>query len=123
MALQIIAGCINCGNCRHVCPTDTIRYFDTPDLQHTIEPAGCIDCNLCVDACPVEVIVPDLGYVHGAEELAAAKSLASETWKRRGPQIQAVLKVMRQRNARWAEEREDRRQHPERYASGVRLDG
>jgi formate hydrogenlyase subunit 6/NADH:ubiquinone oxidoreductase subunit I len=122
MALRITAGCINCGNCRHVCPTGTIRYFDTPDLQHTIAPAGCIDCNLCIEACPVEVIVPDVEYAHDPEELAAAKALASQVWRERGPQIQAVLKVMRARNARWAAEREDRRLNPGRYATGVRRD-
>lgn len=120
MALKIIAGCINCGNCRHVCPTDTIRYYDTPDLQHTIDPAGCIDCNLCVDACPVEVIEPDNAYVHDPEELSTAKALAADVWKERGPMIQTVLKVMRQRNARWAREREDRRDDPDRYRSGNR---
>ena len=120
MALKIIAGCINCGNCRHVCPTDTIRYYDTPDLQHTIDPAGCIDCNLCVDACPVEVIEPDNAYVHAPGELAAAKAVAAGVWKERGPLIQQVLKVMRQRNSRWAREREDRREDPDRYRTGNR---
>jgi formate hydrogenlyase subunit 6/NADH:ubiquinone oxidoreductase subunit I len=123
MALRITAGCINCGNCRHVCPTDTIRYFDTPDLQHTITPEGCIDCRLCIDACPVEVIVPDDEYVHDPGELAAAKARASRAWRERGSQIQGILRVMRERNARWAAERDDRRQHPERYATGVRRDG
>ena len=84
MALEILPGCINCGNCRHVCPTDTIRYYDTPDLQHTIDPQGCIDCNLCVDACPVEVIEPDNAYVHDPTELAAAKELAAEVCGRSG---------------------------------------
>ncbi|MCC6382020.1 MAG: 4Fe-4S dicluster domain-containing protein [Dehalococcoidia bacterium] len=121
MALRIEAGCINCGNCRHVCPTAAIRYFDTADLQHRIEPAACIDCGLCVDACPVEVIVPDTDYVHDAAVLAGAKALAARTWRTRGPQIQAVLRVMRQRNARWANERDDRRANPERYATGQRL--
>ncbi len=121
MALKIIDGCINCGNCRHVCPTDTIHYFDTPDLQHVIEPAACIDCNLCVDACPVEVIEPDNDYVHDPEELAAARELAASVWNERGPVIQTVLKVMRQRNARWAREREERRERPDRYRSGNRL--
>ena len=120
MALKIVEGCINCGNCRHVCPTSTIRYYDTADLQHTIEPRGCIDCNVCIDACPVEVIHPDPDCVHDPDELAAAKALAAEVWKKRGPQIQQVLKVMRQRNMRWAREREDRREHPDRYATGSR---
>ncbi len=120
MALRILAGCINCGNCRHVCPTETIRYYDTPDLQHTIEPAGCIDCNLCVDACPVEVIEPDNAYVHDPGELAAAKAQAAEVWQECGAVIQQVLKVMRQRNARWARERDERRETPERYRTGNR---
>ena len=115
MALKIVDGCINCGNCRHVCPTDTIRYYDTPDLQHTIEPAGCID------ACPVEVIFADTDYVHDPGELAEAKALAAEVMRKRGPQLQQVLKVMRQRNTRWAREREDRRDDPERCRSGNRL--
>lgn len=122
MALRITGGCINCGNCRHICPAGTVPYFDTPDLQHVIVPAPCIDCELCVEACPVEVIVPDSGYIHDAEELAAARAQASRAWRDRGPQLQAVLKVMRERNARWAAERADRRGHPGRYATGVRCD-
>jgi len=121
VALKIVEGCINCGNCRHVCPTNTIRYYDTPDLQHTIEPAGCIDCNVCIDACPVEVIFVDNEYVHDPAELTEAKALAAEVIKKRGPQLQQVLKVMRQRNTRWAREREDRRDDPERYQSGNRI--
>ncbi len=120
MALRIVAGCINCGNCRHVCPTNTIRYYDTPDLQHLIDPAGCIDCDLCVAACPVEVIEPDRAYAHDPAELAAAKARAAEAWRKQGPLIQQMLKTMRQRNARWARERGERRADPERYRTGVR---
>lgn len=76
-----------------------------------------MDFQLCVDACPVEVIEPDSA---DPEELAAAREMAAQVWKERGPMIQAVLKVMRQRNARWGRGREDRRDDPDRYRIGKR---
>ena len=71
-----LAGCINCGWCRRVCPTETIRYFSTGHRTHVVEPDGCIDCGICTPICPVDVIhaVPD--YVVPAEKLAAAQRKA-----------------------------------------------
>jgi formate hydrogenlyase subunit 6/NADH:ubiquinone oxidoreductase subunit I len=68
--------CINCGLCRRVCPTDTIRYFTTHHRTHVVEPAGCIDCDKCIHVCPENCIVRDEGYVHDPNELAAAKERA-----------------------------------------------
>ena len=121
MALTILPGCINCGNCRHVCPTDNrslLRHPGPPAHHRT--PRAASTATLCVDACPVEVIEPDNAYVHDPDELASAKALAAEVWKERGPLIQQVLKVMRQRNSRWAREREERRDDPDRYRTGNR---
>ena len=71
-----LAGCINCGWCRRVCPTETIKYFATGHLTHVVEPDGCIDCGICAPICPVGVIhdVPD--YVVRPDKLEAAKGKA-----------------------------------------------
>ena len=74
--------CVNCSLCRRACPTDTIHYYDTPDLVHTIYAEGCIDCNKCVPVCPADCIHPDPDYVHDPAELEAAKTKARE-WARR----------------------------------------
>ena len=68
-----LAGCINCGWCRRVCPTETIRYFSTGHRTHVVEPDGCIDCGICVPVCPVDVIHAVPGYEVPAEKLSAAK--------------------------------------------------
>jgi ferredoxin len=70
-----LADCINCGWCRRVCPTETIKYFSTGHRTHIVEPDGCIDCGICVDVCPVHCIDPD-PYVVPAEALEAAKDRA-----------------------------------------------
>jgi formate hydrogenlyase subunit 6/NADH:ubiquinone oxidoreductase subunit I len=71
-----LAGCINCGWCRRVCPTETIKYFATGHRTHVVDPDGCIDCGICMPICPVDVIraVPD--YVVAPDKLAAAKAKA-----------------------------------------------
>ncbi len=51
-----LAACINCGWCRRVCPTETIKYFSTGHRTHVVEPDGCIDCGICVPVCPVDCI-------------------------------------------------------------------
>jgi formate hydrogenlyase subunit 6/NADH:ubiquinone oxidoreductase subunit I len=68
-----LAGCINCGWCRRVCPTETIKYFSTGHRTHIVDADGCIDCGICTPICPVDVIyaVPD--YTPPPEKLAAAK--------------------------------------------------
>lgn len=71
-----LAGCINCGWCRRVCPTETIKYFATGHRTHIVEPDGCIDCGICVPVCPVDVIVAVPEYVVPPEHLAAAKEKA-----------------------------------------------
>jgi len=77
MAVRIeLEPCINCGLCRRTCPTETIRFFTTGKRTHVVEPAGCIDCDRCVQLCPENCIVPDVGYVHDAGELEAAKARA-----------------------------------------------
>jgi formate hydrogenlyase subunit 6/NADH:ubiquinone oxidoreductase subunit I len=71
-----LTGCINCGWCRRVCPTETIKYFATKHRTHVVDADGCIDCGICVPVCPVDVIyaVPD--YVVPPEKLDAAKAKA-----------------------------------------------
>ena len=51
--------CINCGWCRRVCPTETIKYFSTGHRTHIVEPDGCIDCGICEPECPWEAIFQD----------------------------------------------------------------
>jgi ferredoxin len=70
-----LAGCINCGWCRRVCPTETIKYFSTGHRTHIVDPDGCIDCGICPPICPVRVIY-EVDYTPPAERLAAAKDKA-----------------------------------------------
>lgn len=71
-----LAECINCGWCRRVCPTETIKYFTTGHRTHIVEPDGCIDCGICVPVCPVKCIRPVPEYTVAPEKLAAAKANA-----------------------------------------------
>lgn len=71
-----LAGCINCGWCRRVCPTETIKYFSTGHRTHVVDPDGCIDCGICAPVCPVQVIHDVAEYVVAPERLAAAKEKA-----------------------------------------------
>jgi formate hydrogenlyase subunit 6/NADH:ubiquinone oxidoreductase subunit I len=68
--------CINCGWCRRVCPTETIKYFATGHRTHIVEPDGCIDCGICVPVCPVKCIYPVPDYTVAPEKLDAAKEKA-----------------------------------------------
>ena len=63
-----LAGCINCGWCRRVCPTETIKYFSTGHRTHVVEPDGCIDCGICVPVCPVDVHLRRAGLRRPAAE-------------------------------------------------------
>ncbi len=78
MAVVVIdlAKCINCGWCRRVCPTETIKYFGTGHRTHIVEPDGCIDCGICVPVCPVDCISAVEGYTVAPDKLAAAKDAA-----------------------------------------------
>jgi formate hydrogenlyase subunit 6/NADH:ubiquinone oxidoreductase subunit I len=71
-----LEACINCGWCRRVCPTETIKYFSTRRRTHVVEPDGCIDCGICAPICPVDAIYPVEDYVVPAEKLAAARERA-----------------------------------------------
>lgn len=77
-----LEGCINCGWCRRVCPTDTIVFFITHRRTHLIEPEGCIDCGICAKVCPVNVISHDESYLHDTSELESAKQKARERARR-----------------------------------------
>lgn len=70
-----LGACINCGWCRRVCPTETIRYFSTGRRTHVVERDGCIDCGICVAVCPVNCIHAD-AYEVPADTLDAAKGRA-----------------------------------------------
>ena len=71
-----LSKCINCGWCRRVCPTETIKYFSTGHRTHVVNADECIDCGICPPVCPVDCIeaVPD--YVVSPENLAAAREKA-----------------------------------------------
>ena len=71
-----LAACINCGWCRRVCPTETIKYFATGHRTHIVEPDGCIDCGICTPVCPVDCIHPVPEYTVAPEKLDAAKGAA-----------------------------------------------
>jgi formate hydrogenlyase subunit 6/NADH:ubiquinone oxidoreductase subunit I len=68
--------CINCGWCRRVCPTETIKYFSTGHRTHIVEPDGCIDCGICTPVCPVDCIYPVEDYTVAPVTLEAAKTKA-----------------------------------------------
>jgi formate hydrogenlyase subunit 6/NADH:ubiquinone oxidoreductase subunit I len=68
-----LAECINCGWCRRVCPTETIKYFTTGHRTHVVEADGCIDCGICPPVCPVHCIEPVPEYVVAPEKLEVAK--------------------------------------------------
>ncbi len=70
-----LEACINCGWCRRVCPTETIKYFSTGHRTHIVEPDGCIDCGICTPVCPVDCITPAVYEVSPAN-LVAAKAKA-----------------------------------------------
>jgi formate hydrogenlyase subunit 6/NADH:ubiquinone oxidoreductase subunit I len=71
-----LAECINCGWCRRVCPTETIKYFATGHRTHVVEPDGCIDCGICTPICPVHCIHPVPEYTVAPEKLELAKAKA-----------------------------------------------
>jgi ferredoxin len=71
-----LAKCINCGWCRRVCPTQTIKYFSTGHRTHVVDADGCIDCGICPPVCPVDCIEPVSDYVVPAEKLAQAREKA-----------------------------------------------
>ena len=68
--------CINCGWCRRVCPTETIKYFTTGHRTHVVDPDGCIDCGICPPVCPVDCITTVEDYVVAPDDLAAARTKA-----------------------------------------------
>jgi formate hydrogenlyase subunit 6/NADH:ubiquinone oxidoreductase subunit I len=69
-------GCINCGWCRRVCPTQTIKYFSTGHRTHIVDADGCIDCGICPPLCPVHVIYEVADYTPPPQQLEAAKAKA-----------------------------------------------
>ena len=77
MAVVVIdlTKCINCGWCRRVCPTETIKYFSTGHRTHIVEADGCIDCGICPPVCPVDCI-SEVEYVVPEDKLDAAKDKA-----------------------------------------------
>ena len=90
----LLEPCINCGWCRRVCPTETIKYFTTGRRTHVVEPAGCIDCDLCLKVCPENCIVHDDVYVHDEAERTAAKAKA-RAWaaKQRAERLSVARRV------------------------------
>lgn len=51
--LEIGSLCIECDNCRLICPENAVLKMQT---QYVIEPWACTFCNLCIEACPVDCI-------------------------------------------------------------------
>ncbi len=48
-------GCIDCGACTAVCPTDALT-MNIENWKLRFDKDECILCELCVNACPVRVI-------------------------------------------------------------------
>jgi formate hydrogenlyase subunit 6/NADH:ubiquinone oxidoreductase subunit I len=101
-----LAACINCGWCRRVCPTETIKYFATGHRTHIVEPDGCIDCGICTPVCPVECIYPvdDYTVAPATLELAKAKARAfaangRRLQKERAAVVERTLARLAERNA------------------------
>lgn len=51
--LEISSRCIECDNCRLICPEKAI-FMDNGN--YTIEPWACTLCNACTLVCPVDCI-------------------------------------------------------------------
>ncbi len=51
--LEISSRCIECDNCRLICPEKAI-FMDKG--KYTIEPWACTLCNACTLVCPVDCI-------------------------------------------------------------------
>ena len=49
MSHQITGPCINCGECKSVCPVGAIKQGKT---RYYIEEIVCIDCGKCEAVCP-----------------------------------------------------------------------
>ena len=54
MSYYITDDCINCEECKKVCPTEAIKKGDT---QYMIDISLCASCGLCAYVCPVEAII------------------------------------------------------------------
>lgn len=48
-------GCVDCGACTAVCPTDALT-INKDSWKLNFDKEACILCELCVNACPVQVI-------------------------------------------------------------------
>jgi NAD-dependent dihydropyrimidine dehydrogenase PreA subunit len=55
MAIESIKGCIGCGICVKMCPTDVIR-LNSEGKAEIKYPADCQICHLCRMNCPVDAI-------------------------------------------------------------------
>lgn len=50
-----VDGCIFCGMCQRLCPTDAIT-IDAKTGLWTYDPFLCVYCSACVDKCPTECL-------------------------------------------------------------------
>lgn len=51
--IEITSRCINCDNCRNICPEDAV--FILPDI-YAIDNWACSFCGLCIEICPADSI-------------------------------------------------------------------
>lgn len=56
MPIQEISGCIGCGTCVRVCPTDVLRLNEETQEAEITYQEDCQICHLCRLYCPVNAI-------------------------------------------------------------------
>ncbi|QEN06518.1 4Fe-4S dicluster domain-containing protein [Oceanispirochaeta crateris] len=61
MAHHIVSGCIGCGACKRICPTQAIS--GEMKTIHIIDSKLCIDCGSCGRVCPKNAVRTEQGDI------------------------------------------------------------
>ena len=62
-----VDGCVLCGMCQRVCPTNAIEV-DRKASTWAIERMACVQCRGCVDACPPNCLIMEQKYTEPGEK-------------------------------------------------------